>query len=171
MFGLKKQSGIEEVMFTRKSLIKLLIPLVIEQLLGVLVGMVDGVMVSAVSESAVSGVNLVDQINVLLINLFTALATGGSVVVAQFVGSGRKKSACEAANQLILVIGGLTVLIMAVALAGNRLILNLILETCRRRSWKMPVFIFTLRHCHFRFWACIMPARPCSVLWAIPKYP
>ncbi len=126
MFGLKKQSGIEEVMFTRKSLIKLLIPLVIEQLLGVLVGMVDGVMVSAVSESAVSGVNLVDQINVLLINLFTALATGGSVVVAQFVGSGRKKSACEAANQLILVIGGLTVLIMAAALAGNRLILNLI---------------------------------------------
>ena len=115
MFGLKKQSGIEEVMFTRKSLIKLLIPLVIEQLLGVLVGMVDGVMVSAVSESAVSGVNLVDQINVLLINLFTALATGGSVVVAQFVGSGRKKSACEAANQLILVIGGLTVLIMAAA--------------------------------------------------------
>lgn len=113
-------------MFSKKSLTKLLIPLIIEQLLAVLVGMVDGVMVSAVSEAAVSGVNLVDQINILLINLFTALATGGSVVVAQFIGSGRKKRANEAANQLVLVMLVLTVFMMVIALAGNQWILNLI---------------------------------------------
>lgn len=113
-------------MFSKKSLTKLLIPLIIEQLLAVLVGMVDGVMVSAVSEAAVSGVNLVDQINILLINLFTALATGGSVVVAQFIGSGRKKRANEAANQLVLVMLVLTVFMMVIALVGNQWILNLI---------------------------------------------
>jgi putative MATE family efflux protein len=113
-------------MFDRKSLIKLLIPLIIEQLLGILVGMVDGVMVSAVSEAAMSGVNLVDQINVLLINLMTALATGGSVIVAQLLGSRKQKEACEAANQLLIIVILVTVGLGALAIAGNYFILHLI---------------------------------------------
>ena len=58
-------------MFTRKDLVKLLLPLIVEQLLAVLVGMADVVMVAAVGETAVSGVSLVDSISILIIQMFT----------------------------------------------------------------------------------------------------
>ena len=63
-------------MFSRKQMIKLLAPLIVEQIMAVLVGMVDVVMVAAVGESAVSGVSLVDSISVLIIQIMGALATG-----------------------------------------------------------------------------------------------
>ena len=63
-------------MFTRKDLMKLLAPLIVEQILAVLVGMVDVMMVAAVGEAAVSGVSLVDSISVLIIQILAALATG-----------------------------------------------------------------------------------------------
>lgn len=74
------------MLFSRKDLRKLIIPLVIEQILAVTIGMADTVMVSSVGEAAVSGISLVDTINVLLINIFSALATGGAVVAAQYMG-------------------------------------------------------------------------------------
>lgn len=88
-------------MFSRKNLIKLIIPLIIEQILIVTVGMADSMMVARVGEAAVSGISLVDSVNVLLIGLFGALATGGAVVSAQFLGHKEEKNACEAGEQLI----------------------------------------------------------------------
>lgn len=64
-------------MFTRQELIRLIIPLMIEQLLAITIGMADSVMVASCGEASVSGVSLVDSINVLLINVFSALTTGG----------------------------------------------------------------------------------------------
>ena len=90
-------------MFTRKDLIKLLAPLIVEQILAVLVGMADVVMVAAVGETAVSGVSLVDSISLLIIQLLAALATGGSVVCAQYLGKRSPDQACKAAGQLFLV--------------------------------------------------------------------
>jgi putative MATE family efflux protein len=107
-------------MFTRKDLIKLIIPLIIEQILAVTVGMADGMMVTRVGEAAVSGVSLVDSINVLLIGLFGALATGGAVVSAQFLGRKEEKSACIAGEQLIASILALSFLVMTISfLFGN----------------------------------------------------
>ena len=80
---------IKAPMFTRKQLYMLIIPLIIEQLLAITVGMADTVMVSNVGEAAVSGISLVDTINNLLITIFTALATGGAVVVSQYVRTRR----------------------------------------------------------------------------------
>lgn len=77
----------KEKLFTDKMLIRLIIPLVIEQTLAMLVGMADGVMVSAVGEEAISGVSLVDMINNVVLNLFAALATGGAVVTSQHLGA------------------------------------------------------------------------------------
>ena len=70
-------------LFSGRELTALLWPLVVEQLLAVTVGMADVVMVSSAGEAAVSGVSLVDMINVLIINIFAALATGGAVVTSQ----------------------------------------------------------------------------------------
>ena len=88
-------------LFNSRDLTALLIPLVIEQLLSVLVGMADSIMVANVGEAAVSGVSLVDNIMVLLINVFAALATGGAVVAGQYLGRKEKEKASQAATQLI----------------------------------------------------------------------
>ena len=113
-------------MFTRKNLAKLLLPLIVEQLLAVLVGMADVVMVAAVGETAVSGVSLVDSISILIIQMLAALATGGSVVCAQYIGKKQPENACEAAGQLILVTTMVSVVIAVIALIGNRHLLAMI---------------------------------------------
>lgn len=72
-------------MFTNENLKRLILPLVVEQILAVTIGMSDTIMVSSVGEAAVSGLSLVDTINILLINIFAALATGGAVVCSQYL--------------------------------------------------------------------------------------
>ena len=76
----------KRLLFDNKALAALILPLIVEQLLAVLVGMADSIMVASVGETAVSGVSLVDNIMVLFINLFAALATGGAVIAGQYLG-------------------------------------------------------------------------------------
>ena len=89
-------------MFSKKDLQRLIVPLIIEQFLSITIGMADTVMVSVCGEATVSGVSLVDAINILLINIFSALATGGAIVSSQYIGREEPHQACEAAKQLIL---------------------------------------------------------------------
>lgn len=113
-------------MFSRKQLVQLMAPLIVEQILAVLVGMVDVMMVAAVGEAAVSGVSLVDSISMLIIQLLAALATGGAVVASQFIGRKDERAASEAAGQLVAVTLLISVAIMAVALIGSKSLLRLI---------------------------------------------
>ena len=111
-------------LFDNRSLVALIIPLVVEQLLAVLVGMADSIMIASVGEAAVSGVSLVDQVMVLLINIFAALATGGAVVAGQYLGHRKKDAACESATQLVWFITICAVVITALVYAGKSLILH-----------------------------------------------
>ncbi|WP_296883140.1 MATE family efflux transporter [Thomasclavelia sp.] len=113
------------MMFSNQALKKLIIPLVIEQLLVILVGFCDTIMVSSVGEAAVSAVSLVDSINVLLINVFAALGTGGAVVAAQFIGQGSLEKARFSAKQLLLITAILSLIIMGLILLFNTSILHL----------------------------------------------
>lgn len=113
-------------MFTNKDLKKLIIPLMIEQLLAVTVGFADTIMVSHVGEAAVSAVSLVDGINILLINIFAALGTGGAVVAAQLIGQGSPKKARYSAKQLILITAILSLIMMIIVVALNGTLLHLI---------------------------------------------
>lgn len=98
-------------MYTNKQLLKLILPLLVEQTLSIFVGMADTVMVSVLGDAAISGVSLVDMICNVLITLFAALATGGAVVASQLLGAGRKDDACRVSNQLVLVVLGVSLAI------------------------------------------------------------
>ena len=112
--------------WNRKRLIHLIIPLVIEQILAVTIGMADTVMVSSAGEAAVSGISLVDSINILLINIFSALATGGAVIGAQYLGKRDRDSACEAAKQLVLSVAALSLVIAVFCLFAKDWLLQMI---------------------------------------------
>ncbi len=102
---------IGEPMFDRKKLTALLIPLIIEQVLAATIGIADTIMVAQVGEFAMSGVALVDAINILLINVFAALSTGGTVVTAQYIGQQKKEQARESARQAMIVTVGIALLV------------------------------------------------------------
>jgi len=87
-------------MFSAKELRKLLLPLVVEQFLSVSMGMADTMMVSSVGEAAISGVSLVDNVNILILQVLSALATGGAVVASQYLGRGDARNARKGASQL-----------------------------------------------------------------------
>lgn len=112
------------MLFTNKDLRKLIIPLIIEQFLTVLVGMADTVMVSQTGEAAISAVSLVDTVNVLLINIFAALATGGAVVAGQFLGHKNRQEACSVANQLLLFAAIASTAIMGLTIGFHNILLH-----------------------------------------------
>lgn len=111
-------------LFSNRDLRRLIAPMIVEQLLAILVGMSDSIMVASVGEHAVSGVSLVDNIFILLIYLFAAMATGGAVVAGQYLGQNNRDQARKSVNQLILF----TALFSIVITAGIYLTRNLILH-------------------------------------------
>ena len=90
-------------MFSNAQLRRLIFPLLIEQLLAMLVGMVDTVMVSSAGEAAISGVSIVNDLNNLVIALLSALAGGGAVIVSQYLGHGDRELTRKAASQLVMI--------------------------------------------------------------------
>lgn len=120
----KQKQDRSHYLFSNRELANLIGPLVIEQLLAVFVGMADSIMVANVGEAAVSGVSLVDNIMILIINIFAALATGGAVVAGQYLGRKDEKSACKAATQLVWFVSLSAVVIMILVYFGKDIILN-----------------------------------------------
>ncbi|HOO27230.1 MAG TPA: MATE family efflux transporter [Lachnospiraceae bacterium] len=116
----------KNLLFSKKALNKLIGPLVMEQILAVAVGMIDVIMIASVGEAAVSGVSLVDNISILLIGLFSALATGGAVVAGHFLGQNDEENACRAANQIVLFVIVSSVGIMILYLLGRNFILTVV---------------------------------------------
>lgn len=113
-------------MFTRKYLNRLIWPLVAEQFLGMTIGACDTVMVSSVGEAGVSGVSLVDQLGQLALQLFAAFATGGAVVVSQYLGNKDQASAGKSAKQLLNLCMAFGLLFIALCLPLRRQILTVI---------------------------------------------
>ncbi len=93
----------QNLLFDRNALMKLLIPLMAEQLLNTLMGMMDTIMVSRCGSAAISAVSLVDSINVLVIQVFAALATGGTIICSFYIGRNNKDKTNVAAEQIVMV--------------------------------------------------------------------
>ena len=112
--------------FNKSDLRRLIVPLVIEQLLSITLGLVDSLMVSRVGEAAISAVSLVDTVNVLLVNTFAALATGGAVIAGQYLGRRRSDKAGYSGQQLLLFMGEVSVCIMVLFYLGKGFILHVV---------------------------------------------
>lgn len=110
-------------LFSRNDLVRLIIPLIVDQFLQVAVGLSDSIMVARVGEAAVSGVSLVDTVMLLIINIFTALATGGAVIAGQYLGRRDPKTGCEATAQLFNFTFLFSIFIMILGYLGQNVIL------------------------------------------------
>lgn len=113
------------MLYSNKDLKKLIVPLIVEQTLAIAVGMADTIMVSAAGEAAGSGVSLVDTVNILLINVFSALATGGAVVAGHFLGQKRKEEASKVAWQILMFATSLALIITVIFIAFHDGLLHL----------------------------------------------
>lgn len=112
--------------WNKRAVLQLIWPLMVEQVLGVTIGLVDTMMMTGVGEYAISGVSLVNDISNLLIIAFGALATGGAVVISQYLGRRDLVNANSAANQLIYVCAIVSSLIMIVAVIFRTFLLRAI---------------------------------------------
>ena len=121
-----KESVKQEIEFSNRELRLLIVPLVIEQLLAIAVGLCDSIMVSYVGEAAISAVSLVDTVNVLLINAFSALATGGAVIVGQYLGRREPQKAGHSGAQLLLFMTEISLVIMAVFYLAKGFVLGVV---------------------------------------------
>ena len=112
--------------FDKKSLRALLIPLVIEQVLTGLMGVADTLMVSSVGEAAISGVSLVDAVNLLVVYFLSALAAGGTIVCSQYIGHEDPANAGKAAHQVMITAAGISLVLTLILGALRRPLLRLI---------------------------------------------
>lgn len=129
--------------FSDEMLKEMIVPLIIEQLLLMVVGMADTMMVSYAGEAAVSGVSLDTMIYTIFLMLFTALGTGGSVIVSQYIGNGNKDKANLSASQLFMIAGLFGILCSVVMLVCGNGLLNLlyqsvepsVMDACQTYLW------------------------------------
>lgn len=115
-----------KLLFDRKAVTRLVLPIMAEQVLAALIGMADTLMVSSRGEAVLSGVVLVDSISLLVIAVFTALSTGGTIVVSQYIGRREPEQAKKAANQVFMVTLVISLLIGVGCALGRSQVLRLV---------------------------------------------
>lgn len=140
-------------MFTRKQIISLLIPLMLEQVLSGLMGIADTMMVTSVGDTAISAVSSVDSINMLIFQLLSALAAGGVIVCAQYLGRREFKRANEAACQVLIVSVGLALAVTVFCLLLRRPLLTLIFGTVEHSVMEQAMDYFLITALSYPFMA------------------
>ena len=114
------------LLFPRRALWMLLIPLIIEQMLNSWMGMVDTLMVSRVGAEAISAVSLVDSINNLVLQVFAAMAAGAAIICSQYLGRKDEKGCNDAAKQIVLTVVVISSVIMIIGVGFRKPLLHLI---------------------------------------------
>ena len=143
----------KDKIFSNRQLLTLLWPLIIEQGLNVLVGMADTMMVSSAGEAAISGVSLVDMINMLIITVFGALATGGAVVTSQYLGAKKPEEAARSAGQLVGLSALLGSGVALFCLLTRAAMLRLLFGTIADDVMQAALLYFTITALSFPFLA------------------
>ena len=141
--------------FSSKKIIKLIIPIILENLLIVTVGMFDGIMVSSNGEAAVSGVSLGDSINVFLTMFFAALSAGGAIVISQLFGKKDISGARETAKQLFFVTLAISTVLCLIISLLHKQILSLIYGSVEFDVMENAIIYFFVTGLSYPFWGVL----------------
>lgn len=139
------------MMFSNKQLLTLLLPIMVEQLLNSFMGMADTMMVSNVGSAAISAVSLVDSINVLVIQVFTALGAGAAIICSQYLGRGDRESSNEAARQVTLSVLTISTVLSVICVVFRGSLLHLIFGQVEKAVMDNSVIYFLLTAISFPF--------------------
>lgn len=153
MFQLYDRSKIDKnnLMFTAKQLRILLVPVIVEQLLNSVMGTADTMMVSHVGSAAISAVSLVDSINLLVIQVFAALATGATIICAQYLGRKDEKDSIAAARQVTLTVSFISIFITVLCLIFCKPLLRLMFGQVEADVMDASIIYFLITACSFPF--------------------
>ncbi len=143
----------DHLLFSNTDLKRLLIPLMVEQLLTSLMGMMDTMMVSWVGSAAISAVSLADSINNLVIQTFAALAAGGTIICSQYIGQKDLKRANAAARQVVLTVAAISIVLAALCFIWNRPLLHFIFGSVEPAVMTNAVTYFAFTSVSFPFLA------------------
>lgn len=141
----------DKLLFTRQQIWTLLLPVMLEQLLNSCMGMADTMMVSHVSSAAISAVSLVDSMNLLVTQVFSALAAGATIICAQYLGSGKTKECNEAARQVAMTVMAISVFISVICIALSRPILGVVFGEVEKKVMDNSVIYFMITAASFPF--------------------
>ena len=140
-------------MFSDAALYSLLIPIIVEQFLNALMGMADTMMISNLGSAAISAVSLTDSINMLMIQVFAALAAGGTVICSQYLGQQNIEQCNKAAKQLLLIILVLSSSITIFCLLFRRPLLSLIFGQVSEEVMEASLIYFAITVLSYPFFA------------------
>lgn len=149
----KKQIDRKNILFDNRTLCWLLLPIVIEQILNSFMGMADTMMVSTVGSEALSAVALVDSINNLVIQIFSAMAAGAVIICSQYIGSGNIKEGNRAAGQVVFTVLVISLLVTLVCIIGGERLLRLIFGTVEDAVLKNALIYFIITVISYPFLA------------------
>lgn len=122
----KEKIDWKTIPFDNRALLVLLLPIIVEQLLNSFMGMVDTMMVSTVGSQAISAVSLVDSVNNLVIQIFSAMAAGAAIICSQYLGSGNKEASNKAARQVVITVSAISIGLMVICLLTRKPLLQFI---------------------------------------------
>lgn len=123
----EKENGVgSSLMFDNRALFALLFPIIIEQILNSFMGMADTMMVSNVGSTAISAVSLVDSINMLVIQVFSAMAAGAAIVCSRYIGAGDRQGSNRAARQVVLTVFVISVSITVLGVLFRKPLLHIV---------------------------------------------
>lgn len=149
----KKQIDWKNILFDNKTLFWLLFPIIIEQLLNSLMGMADTMMVSTVGSEAISAVSLVNAINNLVIQVFSAMAAGTVIICSQYIGRGEKEESNKAAGQVVLTVCVISLSITVFCGLGGERLLQLIFGTVEEAVMENALLYFMITIISYPFLA------------------
>ena len=149
----KKQIDWKNILFDNKALFWLLFPIIIEQLLNSLMGMADTMMVSTVGSEAISAVSLVNAINNLVIQVFSAMAAGAVIICSQYIGRGEKEESNKAAGQVVLTVCVISLSITVFCGLGGERLLHLIFGTVEEAVMENALLYFMITIISYPFLA------------------
>ncbi len=142
-----------QMMFNNKALVALLFPIVVEQILNSFMGMADTMMVSNVGSTAISAVSLVDSINTLVIQVFSAMATGAAIICSQYLGSRDKNGCNRAAQQIVLTVFVISTSLMLLGLLFRAPLLRLIFGQVEDEVMSQSLVYFMITVVSYPFFA------------------